>query len=61
MQFDSKARRTFLRRTHCTTVTADQLYPGNTVLVYGRQLAIRDFADAYTRKQLEHQLERCSS
>ena len=58
VQFDQKARRTFLRRTLCTTVTADQLYPGNTVLVYARQLTIKDFADAFTRKQLEHQLER---
>lgn len=61
LQFDVKARRTFLKRSFCETLTLDQLYPGNSVLVYGRQLHLRDYADQFTRKALEHQLERSAT
>lgn len=59
-QFDVKARRTFLKKTRYESLPTEQLRPGNTVVVYGRQLKILDYADAFTRRQLEWQQQRCA-
>ncbi|KAK9810942.1 hypothetical protein WJX73_010291 [Symbiochloris irregularis] len=56
--FDVKARRTFLKKTRYESLPTEQLRPGNTVVVYGRQLKVLDYADAFTRRQLEWQQQR---
>ncbi|KAI8823476.1 nucleoside diphosphate kinase [Fimicolochytrium jonesii] len=55
--YDVKQRRTFLKRTHIPLKLHD-LYIGATVTVNSRQLLIQGYADEYTRKALEEQLER---
>ena len=60
LQYDVKARRTFLKKTRYESLPTEQLRPGNTVVVYGRQLRILDYADAFTRRQLEWQQQRCA-
>ena len=60
VQYDVKARRTFLKKTRYEAVATEQLRPGNTVVVYGRQLRVLDYADAFTRSCLEQQQQRCA-
>jgi len=46
--FDIKNRRTFLKRCDYPSVKTADLYIGNIVTVYGRQLTIKDYGDEYT-------------
>ena len=57
-QYDTKNRRAFLKR--CTSsVKLGDLFVGNTVNVFNRQLRFTDYADNYTRSKLSAQKERC--
>jgi len=48
--YDLKNRRTFLKRCDYPSITAKDLYKGNTITVYSRQLEIADYGDEFTRK-----------
>jgi len=48
--FDLKNRRTFLKRCDYPSVTENDLYKGNIVTIYSRQLEIIDYSDEFTRK-----------
>ncbi|ORZ31051.1 hypothetical protein BCR44DRAFT_1464103 [Catenaria anguillulae PL171] len=50
--FDTKQRRTFLRRTKLASLPLSDLILGTTVSVFSRQLVLRDYADAYTRQRM---------
>jgi len=52
--YDLKNRRTFLKRCDYPSINgAKDLYKGNIVTVYSRQLNIVDYGDEFTRKQFE--------
>lgn len=55
--FDVKNKRTFLKRNKYT-VTLPEFYIGAQVNIFGRQLAIKSFADDFTRLKVEKKLER---
>lgn len=52
-RWDLKNRRTFLKRTLVEGVKLSDLYVGNQIIVYARQLNIVDYADDWTRKTME--------
>ncbi|EGF82548.1 hypothetical protein BATDEDRAFT_86343 [Batrachochytrium dendrobatidis JAM81] len=54
--YDSKQRRTFLKRTKYT-VRLQDLFIGAAINVHSRQLIIRDYGDEYSRSQLVNQME----
>jgi hypothetical protein len=56
-QFDIKNHRHFLKRVKYD-LSADALYPGATVTVFARQLAVRAFGDEATRRAVEARVER---
>lgn len=51
-QFDIKARKTFLRRTHCDGVNLKDLYIGAVVTIFSRAMKITDVADAATKEKI---------
>jgi hypothetical protein len=55
--YDTKQRKTFLRRTK-TDIKLQELFVGASVNVNARQLHIRDFGDEFTRKALQTTMER---
>ncbi|KAI9101959.1 nucleoside diphosphate kinase [Phlyctochytrium arcticum] len=55
--YDTKQRRTFLKRTRCTFHLRD-LYVGAVLIVNARQLVIKDYGDEYTRTQMQQRMER---
>eukprot|EP00696_Hemimastix_kukwesjijk_P000595 gnl/Hemi2/10794_TR3695_c0_g1_i1.p1 gnl/Hemi2/10794_TR3695_c0_g1~~gnl/Hemi2/10794_TR3695_c0_g1_i1.p1 ORF type:complete len:388 (+),score=129.22 gnl/Hemi2/10794_TR3695_c0_g1_i1:97-1164(+) len=50
--FDMKQRRTFLKRSPIGGLVLRDLFIGNTVTVFGRQLKIVEYADEFTRSRL---------
>ncbi|GLV44669.1 nmdyn-D7 [Carabus blaptoides fortunei] len=48
--FDKDRNRVYLRRAVCDGVLLKDMFVGNTVRIYGRQMNITDYADARTRK-----------
>lgn len=48
--FDIDKNCIFLRRAKCDGVHLKDMFVGNTVRIYGRQLTIQDYADVRTRK-----------
>ncbi len=52
-QFDPRQRKVFLKRCSYPAVTADDLFLGNTITVYSRQLQLVSYADQSTRLRLE--------
>ena len=50
----------FLKRIRYDGVTLPQLYLGNTIMVYSRQLKITEYGDDFTRSRLEAKAERCA-
>lgn len=58
--FDRHTNRIYLKRATCERVDAKDVYVGNTVRLYGRQIKITDYADCKTRciigKTKEHTL-----
>ncbi|XP_034183560.1 nucleoside diphosphate kinase homolog 7 [Osmia lignaria lignaria] len=51
--FDTKARKTFLRRTQCEGIEAKDFYVGATVTIFSRNIRITDYADCVTRTKLQ--------
>eukprot|EP00927_Polykrikos_kofoidii_P063189 TRINITY_DN58009_c0_g1_i1.p1 TRINITY_DN58009_c0_g1~~TRINITY_DN58009_c0_g1_i1.p1 ORF type:complete len:378 (+),score=75.22 TRINITY_DN58009_c0_g1_i1:161-1294(+) len=52
--FDPKNRRPFLKRSEAADIALSGLYIGAVVTVLARQLKVIDYADDYTRQQLEN-------
>ena len=52
MQHDMKNHKVFLKKIHYPDITAADLYVGNILTCFGRQLKIIEFADDFTRKNL---------
>jgi len=50
--YDTKNRRTFLKRCEYPPLKASELYPGSVVEVFSRQLKVTGYADEFTRKKL---------
>lgn len=50
---DVKNNRGFLKRSEYTELSLDDLHLGATITVHARQLKLIDYADAYTRRNLE--------
>lgn len=60
-QFDVKNQRIFLRRTRYDGLQLDDLFVGNRVNVFTRQLCLVDYGDHYTANKLGSKKERCDS
>lgn len=58
-QFDVKNQRIFLRRTRYDGLQPDDLFVGNRVNVFTRQLCLVDYGDHYTANKLGSKKERC--
>lgn len=51
-QYDIKNQKIFLKKIVYPDITIEDLYIGNVIICYNRQLKIVDFADQFTRKSL---------
>ncbi|KAL2750553.1 nucleoside diphosphate kinase 7-like [Vespula maculifrons] len=51
--FDLKTRKTFLRRTKCDGIKAEDFYIGAVITIYSRNIKIIDFADKNTKSKLQ--------
>lgn len=60
-KFDVKNQRIFLRRTRYDGLQPDDLFVGNRVNVFTRQLCLVDYGDHYTANKLGSKKERCDS
>ncbi|KAK3557409.1 hypothetical protein QTP70_026653 [Hemibagrus guttatus] len=56
--FDVKNQRTFLRRTKYDDLHPEDLFVGNRVIVFSRQLNLIDYGDQYTANKLGSRKER---
>lgn len=56
--FDLKNRRSFLKRTQAPGLSLADLFLGNTLTLFARQLKIVDFADAFTKSKFESRRSR---
>jgi len=56
--FDTKQRKTFLRRTPCRDILDEDLYEGNIVRVMSRELKILRYLDSFTAPSLQRKAER---
>ena len=57
-QFDSKQKRTFLKRSFCDTDSEMDLYIGNTITVFGRDLKLIEYMNDITKNELMKKSER---
>lgn len=57
--FDIKNRRTFLKKTKLEGLKREFFFVGGKVTLFGRQLDITDYGDAYTQKVLAGAQQRC--
>lgn len=48
--YDRDRNRIYLRRAICEKLNAEDVFVGNTVRIYGRQIKITDYADCRTKK-----------
>ena len=53
-----KQKRTFLKRSYCDSLTESDLYIGNVVNVFGRELKLIDYLSEATRNVLLKKTER---
>jgi hypothetical protein len=58
--FDVKNRRTFLRKSKLEDMKPELFFVGGKVKIFGRQLDIREYGDAHTRKALEGAQQKCA-
>uniref|UniRef100_A0A3Q3AVJ2 Nucleoside diphosphate kinase homolog 7 n=1 Tax=Kryptolebias marmoratus TaxID=37003 RepID=A0A3Q3AVJ2_KRYMA len=56
--FDLKNQRRFLKRTECDNIHQEDLFVGNRVNVFTRQLNLIDYGDQYTANKLGSKKER---
>ncbi len=52
IKHDMKNHKVFLKKIHYPEITVNDLYIGNILPCYGRQLKIVDFGDEFTKKNL---------
>lgn len=57
-QFDMKNQRTFLRRTKYEELHQEDLFVGNRINVFSRQLNLIGYGDQYTGNKLGSKKER---
>lgn len=50
--FDTDLKRIFLKRAACDCVGMKDMFVGNKVRIYGRQIKITDYADCHTQKRI---------
>lgn len=58
LQFDVKNQRVFLKRIKYDDIHPRDLFVGNRVNVFSRQLNLIDYGDQYTRNKLGSKKER---
>jgi len=51
--YDLKNRRIFLKRMQVPTLALSDIFLGNTITVYARQLKVVEYADVFTRSRFE--------
>ncbi|XP_046458567.1 nucleoside diphosphate kinase 7-like isoform X1 [Daphnia pulex] len=56
--YDSKQKKTFLKRSFCETVAEIDLYIGNKISVFGRELKLIEYLDNTTKTELAKKSER---
>jgi len=56
-QFEMKQRRLFLKRAIVDTIDETQLFLGNQIMVFARQLKIQDYANTFTKEFFEKQVQ----
>ncbi|KRX10142.1 Nucleoside diphosphate kinase [Pseudocohnilembus persalinus] len=54
---DLKTSKTFLKKVSYPEITIEQLFIGNVIIVYSRQLKIIDYADVFTKNYFEARLQ----
>lgn len=59
--FDIKNRRTFLKKTKLEGLKRELFFVGGKVTLFGRQLDITDYGDAYTQRTLAGAQQRCGN
>ena len=52
--FDTKLRKMFLKRCAVSGLNRKDLFVGNTIVVFSRHLLIKDYANEYTKEQVEN-------
>ena len=52
--FDTKLRKMFLKRCAISGLDRKELFVGNTIVVFSRHLLIKDYANEYTKDQVEN-------
>ena len=52
--FDTKLRKMFLKRCAINGLDPKELFVGNTIVVFSRHLLIKDYANEYTKDQVEN-------
>lgn len=52
LQYDIRNQKIFLKKIQYPEIALDDLYLGNVVICYNRQLKIVSFADDFTKKSL---------
>jgi len=55
--YDIKMKRLFLSRNRCESVTAKDMFIGNTVTVFSRRLLIEEYGNEQTRLHIQHNHE----
>jgi len=56
--YDVKQKKTFLKRSYCQTVSESDLFIGNTISVFGRDLKIKEYLNEATIATLQMKTER---
>lgn len=58
MQYDLKTKKMFLKRCTYPDVALSDLYLGQIIMVYSRQLKIVEYGDLFTRNKFAHSRQR---
>ena len=56
--FDVKKHRLFLKRNKCHQVSLKDLFVGNSVNIFSRQITITDYGDSMTRQRLSLKMQK---
>lgn len=57
-QFDLRTRKTFLKRTRCEGIKADDIQLDAIVTIFSRNIKITNYANAYTKNKLQTHMEK---
>ena len=55
--YDLDFKKLCLRRTRCDTISRSDIFIGNSVRIYGRNVQIKEFANKFTRDVMEREME----